>query len=148
MCCIYAQRLVCYKIFVWWPQLILWPLVRQLHFVINDRNKCVTSSLGEWRPSYNDDHKFLVLHNLWIFFVYWDFAVHFSYCYMIMYYFSPKLVKSGYHVAKRMRKEENHSRECLVQRANNPIWSRIWKAKVPNKVKIFSWRACQNIFPT
>ncbi|XP_075670123.1 uncharacterized protein LOC142639871 [Castanea sativa] len=30
-------------------------------------------------------------------------------------------VKSGYHVAKQMRKEENHSGECSVQRANNPI---------------------------
>ena len=58
------------------------------------------------------------------------------------------IVKSWYNVAKQMRKEENHSGECSVQRANNPIWSRIWKAKVPNKVKIFSWRACQNILPT
>ena len=60
ICCIYAQRLVRYKIFVWRPQLILWPLVRQLRFVINDRNKCIMSSLDEWRPSYNDDHKFLI----------------------------------------------------------------------------------------
>ena len=58
------------------------------------------------------------------------------------------IVKSGYNVAKQMRKEENHSGECSVQRANNPVWLRIWKAKVPNKVKIFSWRACQNILPT
>ena len=51
------------------------------------------------------------------------------------------IVKSGYHVAKQMRKEENHSGECSVQRANNPVWSKIWKAKVPNKVKI-----CESAF--
>ena len=57
-------------------------------------------------------------------------------------------VKFGYHVAKQLRMAESNSGEALVQRANNSLWSQIWKAKVPNKVKIFSWRACQNIFPT
>ena len=57
-------------------------------------------------------------------------------------------VKSGYDVTKQLRKAESNSRETSVQRANDSFWSRIWKAKVPNKVKIFSWRACQNIFPT
>ena len=60
MCYIYAQRLVRYRIFVWRSQLILWPLLNLLRFVINVRNKCITSSLGEWRSSYNDNHKFLV----------------------------------------------------------------------------------------
>ena len=27
------------------------------------------------------------------------------------------------------------------------VWCLIWKAKVPNKVKIFAWRACHNIPP-
>ena len=57
-------------------------------------------------------------------------------------------MKFGYDVTKQLRKAESNSRETLVQRANDSFWSRIWKAKVPNKVKIFSWRACQNIFPT
>ena len=60
MCCIYAQWLVRYRIFVWSSQLILWLLLRPLRFVINDRNKCATSSLIEWRSAYNDDHKFLI----------------------------------------------------------------------------------------
>ena len=47
-------------------------------------------------------------------------------------------VKSGYHVAKQLRKAESNSGETSVQRAYNSLWSRIWKAKVPNKVKFFS----------
>ena len=83
MCCIYAQRLVFYKIFVWRSQLIMWPLLHPLHFIINVRNKCITSSLGEWQSAYNDDHKFLV-HQLPPLFVFssfrWDenkFVWHF-----------------------------------------------------------------------
>ena len=57
--CIYVQRLVRYKIFVWNSQLILWPLLCPLRFIINERNKCVTSSLGQWRSLLSDDHKFL-----------------------------------------------------------------------------------------
>ena len=57
--CIYVQQLVCYKIFVWSSQLILWPLLHPLHFIINDRNKSATSSLGKWRSSCSDNHKFL-----------------------------------------------------------------------------------------
>ena len=48
-----------YRIFFWSSQLIQWPLLRPLHFVINDRNKCTTSSLGKWWSSSSDDHKFL-----------------------------------------------------------------------------------------
>ena len=57
--CIYAQRLVHYRIFVWSSQLILWPLLRLLRFVINDHNKCVISSLSKWRSSHSDNHTFL-----------------------------------------------------------------------------------------
>ena len=48
-----------YRIFVWSSQLILWPLLRLLYFVIDDRNKCVTPSPSKWQSSHNDDHKFL-----------------------------------------------------------------------------------------
>ena len=57
--CIYAQRLVHYRIFVWIWQHILWSLLRLLRLIINDHKKCVTSSLGKWRSSRSDDHKFL-----------------------------------------------------------------------------------------
>ena len=35
-----------------------------------------------------------------------------------------------------------------MQRTNGALWSRIWKANIPNKIKKISWRACLNIFPT
>ena len=28
------------------------------------------------------------------------------------------------------------------------VWAKLWKLKVPNKIKVFKWRACQNILPT
>ena len=45
-------------------------------------------------------------------------------------------------------KEELSAGESLEHRAFGSLWSRLWKAKVPNKIKIFSWRACLNILPT
>lgn len=29
-----------------------------------------------------------------------------------------------------------------------PIWKALWRAKVPNKVAIFRWRAVHNLIPT
>ena len=46
MCCIYAQWLVRYEIFVWSSQLILLLLLRMLRLIINKHNKCAVSSLG------------------------------------------------------------------------------------------------------
>ena len=57
-------------------------------------------------------------------------------------------VKSGYYVAKQLRMEESNVGETSMRRTNGALWSRIWKANVPNKIKIFSWHACLNIFPT
>ena len=28
------------------------------------------------------------------------------------------------------------------------MWSKFWKLHVSNKIKIFGWKACQNILPT
>ena len=30
----------------------------------------------------------------------------------------------------------------------NQIWTKIWKANVPNKIKVFAWKASQNALPT
>ena len=57
-------------------------------------------------------------------------------------------VKSGYHVVKLLKMAESSSGEASVHRASTSLWSRVWKVRVPNKVKLFSWRACQNILPT
>ena len=57
-------------------------------------------------------------------------------------------VKSGYHMAKQLELEDYNAGECSSQRVPNPIWSKIWKANVPNKIKVFDWRAGQNALPT
>ena len=54
------------------------------------------------------------------------------------------LVKSGYQVAF------NHKHQGIPNCSNlNPShWSVIWKLKIPEKVKIFLWRAAKDILPT
>lgn len=53
------------------------------------------------------------------------------------------LVKSGYQVAF------NHKHQGIPNCSNlNPShWSVIWKLKIPEKVKIFLWRAAKDILP-
>ena len=54
-------------------------------------------------------------------------------------------MKSGYYVAKQLRMEERNFGESSRQRTNRALWSRIWQANVPNKIKNFSWCACLNM---
>ena len=70
---------------------------------------------------------------------------------MMVWSFSKKgnyIIKSGYYVGKQLRMEESNTGETPVQRTNGSLWSQIWKANVPNKIKFFYWRACLNILPT
>ncbi|KAL0006060.1 hypothetical protein SO802_013621 [Lithocarpus litseifolius] len=56
-------------------------------------------------------------------------------------------VKSAYKVAQRMRGEGSraeHSGGCV----GKLVWSVLWKLCIPNKIKIFGWRACNDILPT
>lgn len=56
-------------------------------------------------------------------------------------------VKSGYHVARQVLKNENWaegSRGCEVQKVRKALW----KLRVPNKIKVFVWRVCHGILPT
>ena len=32
--------------------------------------------------------------------------------------------------------------------SGSKVWAMLWKLKVPNKIKVFGWRVCQNILPT
>ena len=57
-------------------------------------------------------------------------------------------VRFGYFVAKQLRKDELNDGESSEHKAFRSLWSRLWKAAVPSKIKIFSWRACLNILPT
>ena len=56
-------------------------------------------------------------------------------------------VKSAYKLARHIQlhgdKAETSS-GCVGKR----IWPVLWKLKIPNKVKIFGWRACHDILPT
>ena len=56
-------------------------------------------------------------------------------------------IRSGYFVAKQLSKDELNDGESSEHRAFGSLWSRLWKTAVPNKIKIFSWRACLNILP-
>ena len=70
---------------------------------------------------------------------------------MLVWSFSKKgryTIWSGYCVAKQLRKEELNAGESSEHGAFGSLWSQLWKAEVPNKIKIFSWRACLNILPT
>jgi len=56
-------------------------------------------------------------------------------------------VKSAYKVARRMRGNGNRvesSGGCV----GKFIWPVLWKLSIPNKIKIFVWRACNDILPT
>ena len=56
-------------------------------------------------------------------------------------------VKFGYYVARQVLKNES-----LVEssRGNDEqkVWKALWTLKVPNKIKIFGWKACHRILPT
>ena len=55
-------------------------------------------------------------------------------------------VKSAYWLAMDMHnaKQEGTSEASGQQQ----LWKSVWGAVVPNKIKSFVWRACQNILPT
>lgn len=57
------------------------------------------------------------------------------------------LVKSGCHVARQIQKNENVA-ETSIGPVGGQVWTTLWKTNVPNKIKMFSWRACQDILPT
>ncbi|KAL4619828.1 hypothetical protein ACB092_06G108800 [Castanea dentata] len=53
-------------------------------------------------------------------------------------------VKSGYHVARKVLRE---GAECSTG-AGQQAGKQLWKVRVPNKMKVFAWRACHEILPT
>ncbi|KAL0359843.1 UNVERIFIED_CONTAM: hypothetical protein Sangu_0833700 [Sesamum angustifolium] len=54
-------------------------------------------------------------------------------------------VRSAYHLAISM--EDNPSSSSRAD-GETSWWRRVWQARVPNKVKVFVWRACVNALPT
>ncbi|KAL5765268.1 hypothetical protein ACOSQ2_017862 [Xanthoceras sorbifolium] len=53
-------------------------------------------------------------------------------------------VRSAYKVALGLQQESlaSSSNEALE------VWKHLWKLDVPNKIKLFAWRACKEILPT
>ena len=56
-------------------------------------------------------------------------------------------VKSTYNMVRRLLTDANRGGTSTEGAAKN-IWTAIWKLRLPNKIKIFSWRACHEILPT
>ena len=56
-------------------------------------------------------------------------------------------VKSGYYVATQILRGADWA-ESSRGHSGTKVWVELWKLKVPNKIKVFGWRECQNILPT
>ena len=56
-------------------------------------------------------------------------------------------VKSAYKVARKMRGNGNRA-ESSGGCVGKLIWPVLWKLCIPNKIKVFGWRACNDIVPT
>ena len=57
------------------------------------------------------------------------------------------LSKSRYREAQKARRELNWA-ECSRGAVGREVWKTPWKLKLPNKIKVFGWRACSSILPT
>ena len=57
------------------------------------------------------------------------------------------LVKSTYKLARRTQFHRDRA-EASTGCVGKKIWPVLWKLKIPNKVKVFGWRACDDILPT
>ena len=56
-------------------------------------------------------------------------------------------MRSGYREARKVCRglDWTESSRGVV---GGGVWKTLWKLKVPNKIKVFGWRACRNILPT
>lgn len=49
-------------------------------------------------------------------------------------------------MARQILKTEEWT-ECSSGSSGIEVWTKLWRMKVPSKIKVFGWRACQNILP-
>ncbi|KAF7808587.1 uncharacterized protein G2W53_035330 [Senna tora] len=54
-------------------------------------------------------------------------------------------VKTGYRTLRQVTQQSTMEADHFSQFTN--VWQRIWKAKMPAKIKIFVWRACREVLP-
>lgn len=38
--------------------------------------------------------------------------------------------------------------ESFLSGVSSSVWTKLWKLHIPNKIKVFGWRACHDILPT
>lgn len=57
-------------------------------------------------------------------------------------------VKLGYHVARLISKQEADMGESSREVSGSLVWAKLWKLKIPNKIRVFGWRSCLDILPT
>ena len=60
-------------------------------------------------------------------------------------------VKSGYHLLSEV--EQSHTLAPTVDGATTNtdmkrVWNTIWRARIPNIIRVFGWRMCQEILPS
>jgi len=55
-------------------------------------------------------------------------------------------VRSAYHLGKE--EQERRASQCSKGNTGQDVWKTLWAMELPNVVKMFVWRACQNILPT
>jgi hypothetical protein len=55
-------------------------------------------------------------------------------------------VRSAYHLGKELQEREEG--QCSKMEKGEEVWKAIWALEVPNTVKLFTWRACNNLLPT
>ena len=57
-------------------------------------------------------------------------------------------VKSGYHTTRLISKQKADKGESSGGVIGGSVWVKLWKLKIPTKIKVFGWRACLDILPT
>jgi hypothetical protein len=55
-------------------------------------------------------------------------------------------LKSAYYIAQNIL-EPNHHEESSAGDPYQPLWKKIWRMKIPSKIRTFAWRACKKGIP-
>ncbi|KAL3846296.1 hypothetical protein ACJIZ3_003699 [Penstemon smallii] len=56
-------------------------------------------------------------------------------------------VRSAYHLALRTKRELESGADSSMSSASEQRWIWLWRERIPNKIKIFMWRAMKNLIP-
>ena len=57
-------------------------------------------------------------------------------------------MRSGYYIARIIAKKEYGLMEILNRGGKGEVWQKLWRCHLPNKIKVVSWRECQDILST